>query len=135
MRGRKPCTLTIAAKDKPILEQVARSDSLPWYQVRRARIVLALAAGERIRIIAWQMQCDAATVWRTAQRYFHSGLAGLLDNPWQGQCGRPTRISPPAARADHRISLPGADRQRAAHHALVQRRPGASGRGRRHHRR
>jgi len=132
MRGRKPCSLSIAAKDRPILEHVARSDSLPWYQVRRARIVLALAAGERTQTIAWQMQCDAATVWRTAQRYRHAGLAGLLDNPWHGQCGRLARISPPAESAAHPTGLPGAHRQGAAHHPLVQCRPGAPSRGRWH---
>lgn len=121
MRGRQPSPLTIAAKDKPILAEIARSESLPWCQVRRARIVLALAAGERTQTIAWQMQCDTATVWRTGQRYLRSGLAGVLANPWEGHCGRTVRISPPPEGPDHPTGLPGAGGQGAAHHALVQR--------------
>jgi len=45
MRGRKPRPVSIAPADRPVLEQVARSNSLPWYQVRRARIVLANSRG------------------------------------------------------------------------------------------
>jgi hypothetical protein len=37
---------------------------LPWFQVQRARIVLALVAGARTGAVAAQMQCDEATVDR-----------------------------------------------------------------------
>ena len=47
MRGRKPEALTIHSPDLSELERIARSDALPWYQVRRARIVLGIAAGRR----------------------------------------------------------------------------------------
>ena len=47
MRGRKPCPLSIGSHDRTILQEVARSETLPWFQVRRARTVLAIAAGER----------------------------------------------------------------------------------------
>ena len=42
MRGRKPCPLSIGSHDRTILQEVARSETLPWYQVRRARTVLAM---------------------------------------------------------------------------------------------
>src|SRR5512135_1471251 len=93
--------------DEPILQQIARSQTLPWFQVRRARIVLALAAGARTGAVADQMQCNEATVWRDCQRYRHDGLAGLLDDRRQGKSGRPATISPPAARPDCRAGLPG----------------------------
>jgi hypothetical protein len=42
MRGRRPEKLTLARRDADALHTVARSDSLPWFQVRRAKIVLAI---------------------------------------------------------------------------------------------
>jgi len=43
MRGRKPRPRTIRAPDLPILQAVARARRLAWFQVRHARIVLAVA--------------------------------------------------------------------------------------------
>jgi hypothetical protein len=45
MRGRKPNRFRIRPSDESELLQIARSPSLPWFQVQRARIVLARAAG------------------------------------------------------------------------------------------
>lgn len=92
MRGRRPRRLSIEPGDLPIFQRVARSDSLPWYQVRRARIVLADAQGVPTSTVALQMQCDEATVWRTCRRYEHGGLTGLLAPP--ARPGSPGRISP-----------------------------------------
>ena len=47
MRGRKPKVLSIFPPDISELERIAHSDVSPWYQVRRARIVLGIAAGLR----------------------------------------------------------------------------------------
>jgi hypothetical protein len=69
MRGRRPRPLSIDPADLPLLRRVARSDSSPWYQVRRARIVLASARGVPTNTVAFQRQCDEATVWRTCRRY------------------------------------------------------------------
>src|ERR1700730_3468562 len=118
MRGRKPSPLVIPSHDRTALEQIARSESLPWYQVRRARTVLAMAQGQRTAVVAFQMQYDAETVRRTCQRYRERGLDGLLDNV--PRPGRPARISPPAMRSDRRTRLPGADRPRVAHDGLDQ---------------
>ena len=46
MRGRKPRPVAVADPDLPILQAVARSRRLPWFQVQHARIVLAVATGE-----------------------------------------------------------------------------------------
>lgn len=118
MRGRKPRPVSIAPADRPVLEQVARSDTLPWYQVRRARIVLANSRGVHNSTVAFQMQCDEATVWRTCRRYEREGLAGLLAPLIRS--GRPDRISPPPEGADRPAGMPGADRRRVAHHPLDQ---------------
>lgn len=116
MRGRKPHPLSIAPADVPILQQIARGEFLPWYQVRRARIVLASARGVRTSTIAFQIQCDEATVWRTCRRYERQGLTGLLAAPCRS--GHPDRISPPPEGSDRCSGLPGADRQGPAHHQL-----------------
>jgi hypothetical protein len=118
MRGRKPRPLSIPPADLPGLQQIAHSDSLPWSQVRQARIVLANARGVRTSTIAFQVQCDEATVWRTCRRYEQHGLTGLLAPPCRS--GRPKRIPPPPASPDRRPGLPGAGGQGPAHHPLVQ---------------
>ena len=118
MRGRKPRPLSIPPADLPCLQQTARSDSLPWSQVRRARIVLANARGVRTSTIAFQVQCNESTVWRTCRCYERHGLTGLLAPP--DRSGRPERISPPPAGRDRCPGLPGAGGQRPAHHPLVQ---------------
>ena len=45
MRGRKPRPIEIASDDLPVLQQIAHSQTRPWYQVRRARILLGIADG------------------------------------------------------------------------------------------
>ena len=93
MRGRKPAPLTIAPADSPVLQRIARQAARSWYQVRSARIVLAIGAGERRRCVAERMQCDEATVWRTCQRYQQLGLSGLLADLRSGHSGHPLGIS------------------------------------------
>jgi hypothetical protein len=46
--------------------------------VQRARIVLAIADGERTQTVAEQVGCDEATVWRICRKYEQMGLSGLL---------------------------------------------------------
>src|SRR3954467_14488570 len=98
MRGRKPCPLAISRHDRTILQQVARSETLPWYQVRRARTVLAIAAGQRTAAVASPLECGVGTVRRPCRRYSDAGVSGLLDEPHR--TGRPARTSPPPARPD-----------------------------------
>src|SRR5262245_31801914 len=93
MRGRRPQALAIAPEDDQLLRRLARTLCAPWFQVRRARIVLAIASGGRVQAIADAIECDPATVRRTCRLYRRVGLAGLLAPPERP--GRPPRISPP----------------------------------------
>jgi transposase len=94
MRGRSPDELTIRGPDQPELVRIAHSDSLPWFQVRRARIVLGIAAGRRREILASELACDESTIWRTCQRYERLGLRGLLADQRRGHSGRDLQITP-----------------------------------------
>jgi len=84
----------VVRRDQDALHSAAHSGSLPWFQVQRAKIVLAVAAGERPGSVAARLECDPATVWRACQRYRHGGLASLLADSRQGNSGRPEQISP-----------------------------------------
>jgi hypothetical protein len=77
-RGRKPRRVVIAPCDLRVLRWVATAPTLPHYQARRAKIVLAIAAGARTQQVAKELGCDEATVWRICRRYEQYGLTGLL---------------------------------------------------------
>ena len=42
--------------------------------MQHARIVLAVAAGERVGDLAARLECDRTTVWRVCRRYEQGGL-------------------------------------------------------------
>ena len=118
MRGRKPRRLSLSPDDQSVLEQIARSRTLPWFQVQRARALLAMAAGERVQTLAWQLQCSPSTLWRLCRRYEQMGLENVLvEAP---RIGRPSEISPPAAGTDRTTGVSGADRSGTAHYPLVE---------------
>jgi hypothetical protein len=77
-RGRKPRLVVIAPSDLSVLRWIATETTLPLYQVQRARVVLAIAAGGRTQQLAKDLGCDEATVWRICRRYEQHGLTGLL---------------------------------------------------------
>jgi hypothetical protein len=128
MRGRRPHRILLAAHEVPILQQIARSRTLPWFQVQRARVVLAMADDDRVQTVAFQMQCDPSTVWRICRRYEQAGLGGLLaDAP---RSGHPLEISPPPTCSDRGTGLPGTHRYGAPHQPLDQPGLGTPGHGR-----
>jgi hypothetical protein len=108
MRSRKPRVLDLAPAEVPSLRRLARRQTRPWYQVQRARVVLAVAGGERIQSVAERMECDPSTVWRICRRYQDNGLDGLLEVA--ARAGRPLEISPPATGANRATGVFGADR-------------------------
>ena len=103
MRGRKPRSLQIVPDDRPLLQQMARSQTRPWYQVQHARIVLAIADGERVHAVASQLQSDPRTVWRVCRCYEQVGLVGVTERA--PRSGRALRISPAGASPNGPIGL------------------------------
>jgi len=104
MRGHRPEKLTLARQDADALHTVARSDSLPWFQVRRAKIVLAIAAGEHKCSVAARLECDEATVWRTCERY-QRGDAMAEERPSGVSDALSARTYRSARRLSHGLSL------------------------------
>jgi transposase len=94
MRGRRPEELRIGRRDQDVLHAAAHGGSLPWFQVQRAKIVLAIAGGERQCSVAARLECDEATVWRACRRYRQGGLASLFADGRQGNAGHPQQVSP-----------------------------------------
>jgi hypothetical protein len=94
MRGRRPDELKVHLSDLAELKRIARSEVLPWFKVRRVRIVLGIAAGRRRGVLASQCGCSELTIWRTCQLYRHGGRAGLLADQRRGHSGRDLQITP-----------------------------------------
>jgi hypothetical protein len=100
MRGRKPRRVSIANGDISTLQQVARSRMLPWFQVQRARVILAMADGERVQTVALQTQCAPSTIWRICRRYERGGIERLLsEEPREGHL-----LSPEENRGQNTVS-------------------------------
>src|SRR5690349_11646558 len=96
MRGRRPRPLTLDSDDSAILQWLARCRSQPWFQIQHARILLGIAAGQRVKTLAREVQCDAATVWRICRGYEQHGLDAVL---WEARRRVARSSFPPLQRA------------------------------------
>jgi len=67
------------------LREIARSRSLPWYQVQRAKIVLLAARRVPNAEIARVVGCGVDTVRAARRRYLADGMRGLRDRPRSGR--------------------------------------------------
>jgi transposase len=72
-----PTKLRLSSTIKAELQARFRSRSLPAEDVRRADIILRLAAGHGLRAVAREMRCSVNTVRLWQQRFQDEGLAGL----------------------------------------------------------
>jgi transposase len=83
--------LVLAACDRHRLKRLERSQTAPWRQVLRAKIVLLAARPLPNAKIAARLgiTVDTARKWRG--RFATHGLAGLADRP---RSGRPSRFTP-----------------------------------------
>ncbi|WP_145244791.1 helix-turn-helix domain-containing protein [Urbifossiella limnaea] len=120
--GVEKSSVRVPEADAPFPESIAHDRRPARFQVQRARIVLAVAAGERVGNIARHLACDRTTTWRVCRRYRDGGVRRILaDDP---RPGRPQVIPAPPASLGRRVGVSGAGRQGVARHPLVQRRPG-----------
>src|SRR6266540_6908305 len=67
MAGPAPQLISVSPAQLALLERLLRQQSCPQALVRRAKIILAAAAGQRNEAIARQLDCSPTTVrlWRS----------------------------------------------------------------------
>ena len=95
MPRHSPYRIELSDGERTALESLARSYTLPYWQVTRAQMVLMAADGLRNDQIAVQLRCgrDVVSQWR--KRFFEQRLAGLEDEPRRG---RPPVFPPSSTR-------------------------------------
>lgn len=86
-----PYRIDLSDHERGVLESLARSYTLPYWQVTRAKMVLLAAEGLRNDQIAARLDCRREVVSQWRKRFFESRLAGLEDRPRRG---RPPTFSP-----------------------------------------
>jgi hypothetical protein len=91
MPRHSPYQIALTDGERAALEHLARSYTLPYWQVMRAQMVLMAAEGMRNDQIAAQLRCGREVVSQWRKRFFEQRLAGLEDRPRRG---RPPTFSP-----------------------------------------
>ena len=91
MPRRSPYGIELSDEERAALESLARSYTLPYWQVTRAQMVLLAAQGMRNDQIAACLNCRREVVSQWRKRFFEARLAGLEDLPRRG---RPPTFSP-----------------------------------------
>jgi len=95
MRRKGPYRIDLDEQQRQALEALARSYTLPYWQVVRAQMVLLAAQGLRNDEIAQRLNCRREVVSQWRKRFFEQGMAGLEDLPRRG---RPPAFPPTGAR-------------------------------------
>ena len=95
MPRQSPYRIELTDEERTVLEALARSYTLPYWQVTRAQMVIMAAEGMRNDQIAARLRCgrDVVSQWR--RRFFYERLAGLEDRPRRG---RPPTFPPSRSR-------------------------------------
>ena len=96
MPRKSPYRIDLDEQQRRALESLARSYTLPYWQVVRAQMVLLAAQGLRNDEIAQRLNCRREVVSQWRKRFFEQGMAGLEDLPRRG---RPPAF-PPQVRAE-----------------------------------
>jgi len=85
MPRQSPYRIDLDEEQRRAVESLARSYTLPYWQVVRAQMVLLAAQGLRNDQIAQRLNCrrEVVSLWR--KRFFEQGMAGLEDLPRRGR--------------------------------------------------
>jgi len=103
--------IELSSEEETGLRRVARSETLPFREVQRARMVLYSADGMTDSVIAERLDCTPECVGKWRRRFSSHRLDGLRDHP---RAGRPRRFPPGAGRRGQGDRLRAADRPRPA---------------------
>jgi hypothetical protein len=85
MPRQSPYRIELTDDERDELESLARSYTLPYWQVTRAQMVLMAADGMRNDEIAARLRCGRELVSQWRKRFFQQRLAGLDDRPRHGR--------------------------------------------------
>ncbi|MCA1701527.1 MAG: helix-turn-helix domain-containing protein [Actinobacteria bacterium] len=85
MPRRSPFRIDLSDEERAVLLSLARSYTLPYWQVTRAQMVLMAADGLRNDEIAARLNCRREVVSQWRKRFFEQRLAGLEDRPRRGR--------------------------------------------------
>jgi DNA-binding NarL/FixJ family response regulator len=91
MPRHSPYRIDLSDEERAVLLSLARSYTLPYWQVTRAQMVLMAADGLRNDEIAERLNCRREVVSQWRKRFFEQRLSGLEDRPRRG---RPPTFSP-----------------------------------------
>ena len=91
MPRKSPYQIMLEEEEREELEWMARSYTLPYRDVIRARIVLYAARGMENREIAERLDTRREIVSKWRKRFFEEGLIGLEEKP---RGGKPAVFSP-----------------------------------------
>ena len=80
-----PYRIDLSDEERRVLGVLARSYTLPYWQVVRAQMVLLAADGLRNDQIAARLHCRREVVSQWRKRFFEQRLAGLEDRPRRGR--------------------------------------------------
>ena len=87
MPRKSPYRIVLDEQQQRALESLARSYTLPYWQVVRAQMVLLAAQGLRNDEIARRLNCRREVVSQWRERFFEQGMAGLEDLPRRADPG------------------------------------------------
>ena len=94
MPRNSPYRIELSDDERSVLQSMARSYTLPYWQVVRAQMVLLAAEGLRNDQIAARCNCRREVVSQWRKRFFECRLEGLEDLPRRG---RPPTFPPSRA--------------------------------------
>jgi DNA-binding CsgD family transcriptional regulator len=94
MSRRSPYRIDLSDEERDVLESMARSYTLAYWQVVRAQMVLLAAQDMRNDQIAVRLNCRREVVSQWRKRFFESRLTGLED---RSRRGRPPTFPPSRA--------------------------------------
>jgi len=86
-----PYPLVLTAAERAELDAMARSRTIAAGLAQRARVILAIAAGEPYPVLGARLEVSTTTLTRWRKRFERQRLAGLHDAP---RSGRGDRVAP-----------------------------------------
>jgi hypothetical protein len=79
--GRKPKPVILDPEDERLLREIIESPYWSSRQVRRAKVVLAMAGGARIVELIEELKLSRAEIGRICRKFERDGVVGLLMRP------------------------------------------------------